>query len=349
MQDQSGAPEPGLPEVDLVMKGGAASGLVYAGALPVLAGRRRFRGIAGASAGSVAAAFAAAAEFARHRGDLGGYDRLRHQCQDLARRLPDLLVADPPFRPLMRALTALAPGSGRPHWARAMLAFWPSLAGGALAGLAVVALAEVALGAATPFAWRLAAPGMILAALLGAGSGIAGYFVWAVAWVAPRRGFGICDGRALGEWIHAGLQEIAFGPGADAAPLTFGHLRRAGLYLRMPTTNLTQSRPHMLPEFDLPLAFEPAAWARLMPAAVMTALPAAGSDGRAPIPAADDLPVAAAVRMSAAGPGLIQAVPVLLVQTTGVTRLHLSDGGLTANLPLGVFDRLAPRAAGSGP
>ena len=331
-----------LPEIDLVMKGGAASGLVYAGALPRLAVGLRFRGIAGASVGAIAAAFAAAAELARRRGDPHAFERLRRRTLDLSGRLPDLLDAEPPLRPLLSALIVLAPGSGRPAWGRALLAVWPAAAAGALAGLALLAGLAAALGAAGPHDWGLAAPGLVLAAALGALGGPLAYLAWAVLVFGPRHGFGLCRGRALTQWVHEGLQEIAFGAEADHAPLTFGDLRRAGLHLRMPTTNLTQSRPHLLPDLDLPLAFEPAAWARLMPPAMLHALPAAGPDGHAPLPAPDDLPVAVAVRMSAACPGLIQAVPVLLVQGAGLTRHHLSDGGLTANFPLGAFDHLTP-------
>ena len=331
-----------LPEVDLIMKGGAASGLVYAGALPRLAQGFRFRGIAGASVGAIAAAFAAAAELARREGDPHAFARLQRRTLNLSGQLHSLLDAEPPLRPLLAALIALAPGSGRPAWGRALLAVWPSLVAGALAGFALLAGLTAAVGATSLHDWGLAAPGLLLAILLGALGGPLAHLAWAVLIFGPGHGFGLCRGCALTQWVHEGLQEIAFGPGADHAPLTFGDLRRAGLRLRMPTTNLTQSRPHLLPDFDLPLTFEPAAWARLMPAAIMDALPLAAPDGRARLPAPDDLPVAVAVRMSAACPGLIQAVPVLLVQGAGLTRHHLSDGGLTANFPLGAFDDLIP-------
>jgi predicted acylesterase/phospholipase RssA len=58
---------------DLVMKGGVTSGLVYPRAALQLAEEYRFKCIGGTSAGAVAAAFTAAAEYNR---DGGGFDRL---------------------------------------------------------------------------------------------------------------------------------------------------------------------------------------------------------------------------------------------------------------------------------
>ena len=65
---------------DLVMKGGVTSGLVYPRAALQLAQEYSFKCIGGTSAGAVAAAFTAAAEYNRHG---GGFDRL----DDLNREL----------------------------------------------------------------------------------------------------------------------------------------------------------------------------------------------------------------------------------------------------------------------
>ena len=56
-----------LPPCDLVMKGGVASGVVYPGAVLELSARYRFASLGGTSAGAVAAAMAAACEYARQR------------------------------------------------------------------------------------------------------------------------------------------------------------------------------------------------------------------------------------------------------------------------------------------
>src|SRR5207247_4146516 len=61
-------------ECDIVMKGGITSGVVYPGAVVALAKRYVFRSIGGASAGAIAAAGVAAAEYGRATG--GGFARL---------------------------------------------------------------------------------------------------------------------------------------------------------------------------------------------------------------------------------------------------------------------------------
>lgn len=67
-------------ECDLVMKGGATSGLVYPPAVFQLARKYRLRNIGGTSAGAVAASLTAAAEF--NRGN-GGFSRLKTTSENL--------------------------------------------------------------------------------------------------------------------------------------------------------------------------------------------------------------------------------------------------------------------------
>ena len=55
----------GLLECDLVMKGGITSGIVYPAAILRLKNKYRFRNIGGTSAGAMAAALTAAAEYGR--------------------------------------------------------------------------------------------------------------------------------------------------------------------------------------------------------------------------------------------------------------------------------------------
>jgi len=62
-----------------------------------------------------------------------------------------------------------------------------------------------------------------------------------------------------------------------------------------------------------------------------------------------DLPVVAAVRMSAATPGLLRAVPLYTIQEqpdgadTTVRTHWLADGGVAGNVPVSYFDALLPR------
>ncbi|MEP6574224.1 MAG: hypothetical protein ABJD11_16100 [Gemmatimonadota bacterium] len=97
----SSAPPPiVLPDCDLIMKGGITSGIVYPAAILRLKDRYRFRNIGGASAGAIASAFAAAAEFAR---EADGFRKLEQRCALLAQGafLKNLFQPSERTRPLL--------------------------------------------------------------------------------------------------------------------------------------------------------------------------------------------------------------------------------------------------------
>ena len=72
-------------ECDLVMRGGITSGIVYPRAIAKLAETYNFRSIGGTSAGAIAAAATAAAQFGANNGD----DRFR-TIYELPKKLADL-------------------------------------------------------------------------------------------------------------------------------------------------------------------------------------------------------------------------------------------------------------------
>src|SRR5688572_20147855 len=77
-----------LRTCDIVMKGGITSGVVYPLAIFRLSRRFVFKNIGGTSAGAIAAAATAAAEFCRQRnGNLAGFEKLA--------LLPKLLIQKP--------------------------------------------------------------------------------------------------------------------------------------------------------------------------------------------------------------------------------------------------------------
>lgn len=101
-------------ECDLVMKGGITSGIVYPPAICKLAGegKYRFRSVGGTSAGAIAAAVTAAAEFGRETawdGQPSGFDRLDTLSQQLCQEgfLLSLFQPEPTLKPLMDALMAI--------------------------------------------------------------------------------------------------------------------------------------------------------------------------------------------------------------------------------------------------
>jgi predicted acylesterase/phospholipase RssA len=95
-----GPSEPRADTCDLIMKGGIASGIAYPAAVLAMKDRYRFVNIGGASAGAIAAAATAAAEYARDSAALeDGFTRLNEM--RLAIQQPDMLRQL--FRPTRRA------------------------------------------------------------------------------------------------------------------------------------------------------------------------------------------------------------------------------------------------------
>jgi predicted acylesterase/phospholipase RssA len=112
-------------ECDLIMKGGITSGIVYPAAVLRLARRYRFRSIGGASAGAIAAAVTAAAEYGR---ESGGFEKLVALNQQLCNTefLKNLFSPPAATKPLMDTLFELyrlkrqpqPQGAGATGWRR---------------------------------------------------------------------------------------------------------------------------------------------------------------------------------------------------------------------------------------
>jgi hypothetical protein len=136
---------------DFVLKGGITGGIVYPAALARLGWNYRLRSIGGTSAGAIAAAAAAAAEFGR---DSGGFEKLAGLPEELARtdesgstRLFRLFEPQPRTRALFDLLVAgLMPDKRRwmlasCRWFVAAIANFPLAALGAFVVSALVAFA----------------------------------------------------------------------------------------------------------------------------------------------------------------------------------------------------------------
>ena len=402
---------PGPPlECDLVMKGGITSGVVYPLAVTELSRVYRLRSVGGASAGAIAAAAAACAELGRTS---GGFDKLTALPRLLTEavspgrsRLFTLFAPQPRMRRLFALVTAGLGTSGRPRAlgmvGAALRAWLPYAAAGAALGVVLVVLGFVLGG---PAAWVCLVAGLLLA-LVGLVAGTA-YGALRDLAALPDVGFGLSSGAtppgardpALTPWLHETFQHLA-GRTADDPPVTFGDLETVGVTLQLMTTNLSRRQPLTMPLVDDEYWWEPAHFRTLFPAAVVDRMehtdptPATSLDrdewvravhrlhagGREPrllpFPAAADLPVLVAVRMSLSFPGLIAAVPLHAYdEERSVNRScreraaarydedpactpedavadlpareaqvnWFSDGGICANLPLHFFDAALPR------
>jgi predicted acylesterase/phospholipase RssA len=333
---------------DLVMKGGITSGVVYPLAVVELAERFHFKNIGGTSAGAIAAAATAAAEYRRRRGSDAGFEELRRLPGVLERDgfLLSLFQPDPVTKPLFRIVLCLMK-------ARAAPAIVASVLGGLIMGYPLTTLAGAAAGTIVPaLMWYLGDATLTMVCTLGS-LWVGLFAIVAAAIVAARsvpallrrNRFGLCSGYApsapageppLTNWLSGLLNAVA-GKAADA-PLTFGDLWNApqaddpiqserAINLEMMTTNLTHGRPYSLPFRDgesRQFYFSPEEWTAFFPPAVIEHLRAHAAPSMtlprtgegltlSPLPAMEDLPVVVAARMSLSVPVLFSAVPLWAV------------------------------------
>jgi predicted acylesterase/phospholipase RssA len=245
-------PEPALLDCDLVMKGGITSGIVYPAAILRLKGRYRFRNIGGTSAGAMAAALTAAAEYGRTVGALG-FPGLADASAELG--TPGLLLGlfqpERKTRGVFRFLLLLKTGPSAPRrlplgWLLPLhLALARSVPVSYTAGLLLALL----IGAIVIFAW---ASGHPLSGWGWGSYGIAGLLVLFIGLIlapivplwrlgrslvdeVPANCFGLCSGLreavtgkpAVTDWLHEKVQTLA-GLSTEGVPLTFDMLWNAG-------------------------------------------------------------------------------------------------------------------------
>ena len=380
-----------LKPCNVVMKGGITSGIVYPGLVCKLATRYRFESIGGTSAGAIAASLTAAAEYARQTGQGSP-----HPFDEIG-KVPGWLGADseagggsnlfhlfqpqPEMRELFNfAVSFLVSGPGRRIWCWAQV-FWLEVLLGLLPGLVLIYLAAGSKG------WRFWVA-VVLGVLVAKVGSLVGVLVGVVRRIGrlPRHHYGLCLGfkkqpgskaQTLVEWLNNKLNEIS-GKDPDH-PLTFGDLRKAGVTLKMNTTCLTWGRPFTLPFESAEFFFSPQEFQSFFPKEVVQWMVDHQANvkfhektdlgDRVPLPAADDLPVIVAARMSLSFPVLFCTVPLYAIdwsrrrrsadeplpeprvpgdalgadEPRTPERVWFIDGGITSNFPLHLFDSPLPR------
>ena len=352
-----GSPPVPAGRCNLVMKGGMTSGVIYPPAVARIAEGFGLVGVAGTSAGAIAACAAAAAEYRRRTtGSFAGFEALQEVSAELGRRgrILELLRPDHATRREVALLAGALRSLRGGLLARIGLAFrliWPALT-------------------FRPRVARVAANGFGLCSGMG---------------LDAKERVDTTRPSTLTPWLTDTFDAIAGNVGPD--PLTFGDLRCAprlpgiradepSIDLRIMATNMTFGRPMQAP-FDgtRQYSFRPDEWRRLFPARVMEYLERRGrerleesqgkggalalGEGWLPLPQGDALPVVVAARMSLAFPFLFSAVPLWAVDFEDTERLGedrrpladggslkrvwFSDGGITTNLPVHTFDDPLPR------
>ena len=340
---------------DLVMKGGITSGVVYPGAIIELAKRYRFKNIGGTSAGAIAAAVTAAAEYRRQRDSLEELPGLAEVQRQLAEPgfVRDMFQPAEGARPAFEVLMRLGNKRARPLRRRlsalgALLRHEPLpmvIALALAAGLAAVAVFEGSFDRAGEVA-LLAAGSLALAVLLVALAigGAARMTLDQLRESLDENFYGIVPGERLTSWLHETIQACAGLPRNE--PLTFAMLEEAEIGLEMMTTDLSFARPVRLPVRDeKAYGFDPGEMRRLFPPVVLDRMERDQEPGHYFFPTAD-LPVVVAVRMSLSFPPLMSAVRLWSPHPRKpgeVMENWFSDGGISSNFPIHFFDSWLPR------
>ncbi|MGE0468374.1 MAG: patatin-like phospholipase family protein [Nitrospira sp.] len=394
---------------DLVMKGGLTSGVVYPGAIEKLSHHYRFQSIGGTSAGAIAAAVTAAAEYQRRQtGSRAGFDLLAKLPTELmeevrpgTRKLLSLFQPQPAMRRLFSVLIGALNTSGTSaRWRKIgtgfLMAYWPSTFTALMIAVAVEAWGV---------GWFAAVLTLVLLLPLLIG-------IWVYYDVTRRlvtHNFGLCTGltedtrcEALTSWLHSLIQKAAGRDPDDPNnlnhdPLTFGDLWNApgfppewlkdtfpkdfkhrSINLQMFSTNLSHGRPYIfpLPEKSAQstrfrdrdrLYFKEEDMAQCLPQDMVNWMmqksrPYSLEQGRAgkdptpndpsaqgirELPDPKDFPVLLAARMSLSFPFLFTAIPLYAIDhgppdNRNFRRCWFSDGGISSNFPMHLFDGLVP-------
>lgn len=362
---------------DVIMKGGITSGVVYPLALTELAKQFRLSQVGGTSAGAIAAAAAAAAEYGRHVPGRG-FVLLAKLPAAVGKILFSLFQPTPALKPVFDVAVAAIGNDGTATkvmrvTGAALAGFSFAAAAGALPGLLIVVAGWWYANLA------LAVLGVLLL-LIGTLIGVGVCLYRAITKGIPDNDFGLCPGKTqpgssapgLSDWLADLIDDIAGRDPKKDPPLTFGDLSpaenagtaRHKISLRMMTTNLTLRRPYSLPFTEANekiYAFRLADFERLFPARITSYLAAHCEKVDDPtgdygdlykFPEPENLPVIVATRMSLSFPMLFCAVPLYARDFTFASEAErakwrknlFSDGGLSNNFPIQFFDRMLPNS-----
>jgi predicted acylesterase/phospholipase RssA len=335
---------------DIIMKGGITSGVVYPLAITELAQTYTFKNIGGTSAGAIAAAAAAAAEYCRQaNGSCDGFKEVARLPNELAGGALERL-----FQPQFSTRSLFKLGLsfvGSSHWlwrfAKALVTLFVLFPLGTLIGAlpGAVILYYLRRDVTTPWSPSLWVSLVFLLIVLPSFLMALFNVVVQALWAIPANNYGLCGGsggngknKPLTDWMTEKFEVIAQKK-ERSNPLVFNDLWTAGksepvsvssddreINLEMMTTNLTLRRPHRIPLEDEKLFFyfRESEFRNLFPRHIVDYMlqkepkgrgdddywEAMASHGFHPFPAPGALPVVVAARMSLSFPILISTIPL---------------------------------------
>ena len=265
MNAEAGTASPNpMPECDVIMKGGLTSGVVFPLAICRLSEKFRFVNLGGTSAGGIAAAVAAAAEYNR---DKGGFERLAKVPNELGENLLKLFQPSPSVKPVFDILIAAIakPKPGKFGMPKILTVMWAIIAGYPLAALIGAVIGYVLFRVLANIGWASGIASLVIIVVLGVVISLGLRLRKAAMSDLKYNNYGLCTGatqdekaygfRGLTEWLADTIDECA-GLKAEKQPgrrpLTFGDLAKppnggTPIILRMMTTNLSMKRPYRLP------------------------------------------------------------------------------------------------------
>lgn len=366
---------------DIVMKGGITSGVVYPSAVYELSKTYQFKNVGGTSAGAIAAAATAAAQYGANHHQGEGFKGVDDLPGWLAADAPggngpnllNLFQPQPATKPIFRILIA-GIGKKRAKFFRIIFATIRSFPVAFILGLLPgLLLAFIAVRETTGLSLYLNLFSALLLIIVGLILSIGFAFYRKITRAIPQNYYGICSGfgvagpgeaEALTPWLSKLVNRLA-GKAENGPPLTFGELwgtrdpeAQRDINLQMLTTSLSHGRPYRLPFEKNIFYFDPTEFRKFFPEEVVAWMEQnprkpEEADKYAPLrqlPAAADLPIVVATRLSLSFPVLLSAVPLYAIDfgrknlaDRKPEKCWFSDGGICSNFPVHFFDQTLPR------
>jgi predicted acylesterase/phospholipase RssA len=324
---------------DIVMKGGITSGIVYPKAIYEIAKEYKFVNIGGTSAGAIAAALTAAAEYNRREfGSDEGFKKLNCLPDNLGEKIngkTKLLSLFQPDKSTKKTFNLFLNLAAKKTWYGKTIYALSSL----IKNFPVAAVLSLLPGGAAAFYIYGKLQGILpltiiffsisICSLIGMIALTSYFFIKSLQSNLVKNNYGLTNGHSeennpkeipLTDWLADLIDEVA---GKKDTPLTFKNLKdgKEPINLQVMTTNLTTRRPYSLPFENRTFFYSEDDFKKYFPKKVVEWMKSISTscktkDGIRHITDFNDVPIVVAARMSLSFPFLISAVPLYTIDYT---------------------------------